>query len=94
MGINTAAKGRRLEYKTIRLLEAAGYNCTRSAASKGVWDIVAIGPQGVRLIQVKANRQPGPLEREQMAAFPAPPGVSREYWVWRDHARDPTICYM
>ena len=54
--INTAAKGRRLEHKTIRVLEAAGYDCTRAAASKGTWDIVAMNEDNLRLIQVKAGR--------------------------------------
>jgi len=89
--INTAAKGRRLEHRTIRLLEAAGYRCTRAAGSKGVWDIIAIGPCGVRLLQIKSNRAPGTLEREAMAEFVAPPGVTKEYWVWKDRAREPII---
>ena len=89
--INTAAKGRRLEHKTIKLLESAGYRCTRAAASKGVWDIIAIGPVSIRLIQVKANGAPGPLEREQMELFEAPPNVTKEYWVWVDKAREPII---
>ena len=89
--INTAAKGRRLEHKTIRVLEAAGYRCTRAAGSKGVWDIVAIGPAGIRLVQVKANSAPGPLEREQMEMFEAPPSCTKEYWVWKDKAREPII---
>ena len=89
--INTAAKGRRLEHKTIKLLESAGYRCTRAAASKGVWDIVAIGPNCIRLIQVKANKAPGPLEREEMQEFQVPQGVTREYWVWKDREREPII---
>ena len=89
--INTAAKGRRLEHKTIKMLEAAGYRCTRAAGSKGVWDIVAIGPDGIRLVQVKANGAPGPSERKQMEIFEAPSNVSKEYWVWVDKARQPVI---
>ena len=92
--INTAAKGRRLEHKTIRVLESAGYDCTRAAASKGTWDIVAINSQGIRLVQVKANRPPGPLEREAMQEAIAPPNASREYWIWKDGAREPIIKVM
>ena len=89
--INTAAKGRRLEHKTIRRLEAEGYDCTRAAASKGTWDIVAIGNEGIRLIQVKANRAPGSKERRQMVMAAAPPNASKEFWVWKDNAREPII---
>jgi len=89
--INTAAKGRRLEHRTIKLLEAAGYSCTRAAGSKGVWDIIAIGPVSIRLIQVKANNAPGPVEREAMELFEAPSNATKEYWVWVDKVRQPII---
>jgi Holliday junction resolvase len=41
--MNAKAKGTRNEHRSMRLLEAAGYRCTRSAASLGEWDIVGIG---------------------------------------------------
>ena len=53
--MNTKAKGNRSEYKSIRLLEAAGYACTRAAASLGVWDIIGVGSQDIILLQVKSN---------------------------------------
>jgi hypothetical protein len=37
------------------LLEAAGYACTRVAASLGVFDIVGIGPSDVVLVQTKSR---------------------------------------
>jgi Holliday junction resolvase len=37
-------KGTRNEHRTIRLLEAAGYSCTRSGGSLGVFDVVALAP--------------------------------------------------
>ena len=89
--INTAAKGRRLEHKTIRVLEAAGYDCTRAAASKGTWDIVAMNEDNLRLIQVKANHPPGPKERQSMAGAKAPPLASTEFRVWKDNVREPLI---
>ncbi len=35
------AKGRRFEYEVIHDLESLGYTVTRSAGSKGDWDLVA-----------------------------------------------------
>lgn len=66
---NTAHKGRRNEYKTIRMLEDQGHYCIRSAASKGMFDIVALRPQGYRtiLVQVKTNGWPPPDERMRLA---------------------------
>ena len=49
--MNAKAKGTRAEHRSIRLLEAAGYACCRSAASLGAWDVVAIGTVDVILLQ-------------------------------------------
>jgi hypothetical protein len=40
--MNAKAKGTRNEHRSIRLLEAARYACTRAAASLGAWDIIGI----------------------------------------------------
>lgn len=88
---NAKRKGSRNEHKAIRILEAAGYYCTRAAASLGVFDIVAVSKQGLRLIQVKSNRPPGPIEREAIELFAAPPGASKEIWVFHDRQQQPII---
>jgi Holliday junction resolvase len=41
---NTAAQGAAFERRVIKDLEPYGYDCIRSAASKGKVDVVAIGP--------------------------------------------------
>jgi Holliday junction resolvase len=89
--MNAKAKGNRQEHRAMRILEAAGYACTRAAASLGVFDIVAISGQGVRLIQVKSNRPPCPAEREAIELFPVPAGVSKEIWVFHDRQKAPII---
>lgn len=86
---NAKRKGSRNEHRCMKILEAAGYACTRAAASLGVFDIVAINRHGVRLIQVKSNRAPAPAEREAMQLFPAPPSCTKEYWVFVDRRKDP-----
>ena len=89
--VNAKAKGTRNEHKAMRALEDAGYHCTRSAGSFGPFDVVALGPQGVRLIQVKTNENARPAEREQMALFQGPPGSTKEIWIYYDHSRQPAI---
>jgi Holliday junction resolvase len=86
------AKGSRAERKAVRLLEAAGYVCTKAAGSLGIFDIIAIGPADVRCLQVKAGtaRLSG-AERETIAALPVPASVSREYWRFPDYCRAPLI---
>src|SRR6516162_2435438 len=56
---NCKAKGSRNEKRSIRLLEAAGYACTRAAASLGVWDIIGVGSTDFALVQVKTRDWPG-----------------------------------
>jgi Holliday junction resolvase len=53
--MNHKAKGTRNEHRSIRLLEAAGYRCTRSGASLGVFDIIGVGSIDVVLVQVKSR---------------------------------------
>jgi Holliday junction resolvase len=87
------AKGTRAEHRTMRVLEAAGYACTRAAASLGLFDVIAVGPGDVRLVQCKAGKHPwlSPAEREALVLFAVPPNVRKELWKWRDYAREPEI---
>jgi Holliday junction resolvase len=62
--MNAKRKGNRNERRSMALLEAAGYRCSRSAASLGAWDTVAIGPADIVLVQVKTNAWPGREEME------------------------------
>ena len=77
----------------MKILEAAGYACSRAAASLGVFDVIAIGPRDIRLIQVKAGAECrcDPTEREQIRAFAAPSNASREVWKFFDRVRHPII---
>ena len=45
-------------------LEAAGYACTRAAASLGVFDIVGVSPTNVVLVQCKTRDWPGAVEMD------------------------------
>ncbi len=84
------SRGASAEYRAATHLEQVGYFVIRSAGSHGPVDLVAVGPTGVRLIQVKRAGDgylgPGELEaaREQLRSLPCPAGVSREVWVWKD----------
>jgi hypothetical protein len=77
----------------MRILSAAGYVCTRAGGSLGLFDVVAIGPADVRLVQVKSGgAYLSGVEREQIAALSVPANVSRECWRFVDgRPRDPII---
>jgi hypothetical protein len=57
INVNAKAKGTRAEHRSIRLLEAAGYACTRAAASLGTWDIIGVGSTDFALVQVNTRHR-------------------------------------
>lgn len=83
-------KGQR-ENRSMALLKAAGYRCTRSAASLGEWDIVGIGPDGFVLCQVKTRDWPGAEEMQVLQAFRCPANCRRLIHRWRDRVPLPDV---
>lgn len=82
--MNTAAKGRRKEWKVREELEGKGFSVTRSAASKGTFDLVAIGAETIILIQSKTNGWPDPAERAKIEAFVCPRNAIKHIWRFDD----------
>ncbi|HYF56606.1 MAG TPA: hypothetical protein VEA41_20300 [Salinarimonas sp.] len=78
----------------MQILEAAGYSCTRAAASLGLFDIIALNARQIRLIQVKTNRNAPPAEREAMELFDAPPNATKEIWIFHDYKKIPVISLL
>jgi Holliday junction resolvase len=89
--VNTKGKGSRRERQARTILETAGYFVVKAGGSLGCWDLVALGPQGARLVQVKSNEKPRPAERERLAMFPRFPYTSKEVWIFFDRQREPVI---
>ena len=89
--MNAKAKGARRERQARKILEAAGYHVVKAGGSLGVFDLVALGPQGARLIQVKSNEKPRPAERERLELFPRLSYCSKELWIFYDRVREPSI---
>lgn len=89
--MNTKRKGSRNEWKSIRLLQARGYACTKSAASLGLFDIIAVGPNDVLLVQVKSNKRPRKAEMARLHAFVHGPFVHKIIHVWKDYAKEPEV---
>ncbi len=89
--MNAKAKGTKREHRSITLLEASGYRCTRAAASLGAFDIIGIGSTDVVLVQVKSRDWPGTAEREALRDFPCPPQCKKLIHRWRDRQRWPDV---
>lgn len=47
----------RYEHEAIQLLEREGYQCIRSAGSRGPMDLIAFGHDRVLLVQVKSTKR-------------------------------------
>ena len=89
--MNTKAKGNRNERRTMKLLEAAGYSCTRAAASLGVFDVIGISGTDFLLVQVKTNEWPRAVEMEAIEEFTAPPNARKLVHRWRDGRDSPDV---
>ncbi len=89
--MNAKAKGNRNEWRTIRLLEVAGYACTRSAASLGAWDVIGIGRTDVVLVQVKSSEWPRSAEMETLRNFVCPPNCRKLVHRWRKYQSMPDV---
>ena len=87
--VNKYAKGRKNEYRTMRVLESLGYVCIRAAGSHSPFDIVALSSSDVVLVQCKSNEWPSPAEIERMLLVQVPVGVRKIIHRWDDHARLP-----
>ncbi len=87
--MNAKGKGTRNEHRSMALLEAAGYACTRAAASLGVFDLIGVGSTDVVLVQVKTRDWPGAVEMEGMREFRCPPNCRKLIHRWRDRQRQP-----
>lgn len=87
-------QGRAAEYRSIRVLEAAGYRCVRTAGSHGMWDVIGFGPVDCVLVQCKRGARPNITRileemREEQAHLPS---NARQllHW-WRVRAREPEV---
>lgn len=89
--MNRKRKGNRLEHKSRRLLEAAGYRVTRAAGSLGTFDLVGISSVDILLVQVKGRDWASALEMESIREFPAPPNCRKLVHRWRARQRTPDV---
>lgn len=78
--------GRRVEYAVQKwLAESIGkYGTTRSAGSKGAFDVIAYNPYMVRFIQVKRETAKTSYKADlsRMEGVELPPSCSKELWVY------------
>ena len=88
---NNYKKGRRNEYRTMRLLEASGYLCFRTAGSHSPFDVVAVNSCGILLVQCKSNEWPSPAECETIHNIAVPTNASKLVHRWDDRVAMPKV---
>ena len=84
-------RGRAREYRSMDLLETAGYSPLRMAGSHGVWDVVGISASGIVLVQVKLGCRPTLAEMEEMVTFPCPPNGTKLLHLYQVGKHLPTV---
>jgi len=89
-------KGQRVERKVRKRLEEMDYYVIKSAASKGIFDLIAFNASGGGIvpwlcIQVKANSKPSKKEMQKIENVDVPEDAEKQVWVWRDRAKEPVI---
>jgi Holliday junction resolvase len=89
--MNMKAKGSRRERQARKILEASGHYVVKAGGSLGIFDLVAVSPLGARLIQVKSNHKPRPVERERLEQFPCFSFATKEIWIFYDWMQEPNI---
>lgn len=83
-------RGADAERACVLALKQQGYAAFRSAASRGAFDVIGIGPDDILLIQVKRTkknaRRNHPATRESLikAKVPNHPCIKKELWCWVD----------
>jgi len=75
----------------MQLFVALGYTCIRSAASKGLFDFVALGAQDIACVQVKSTEWPRPAEIEALQLLRVPANVRKIVHRWRPRQRLPDV---
>ncbi len=88
---NAKAKGSKNERRSIAILEADGYVCTKAGGSLGIWDVIAIGADSIVLCQVKTNAWPGSVEMDCLRRFRCPANARKVVHRWRDRQRLPDL---
>ena len=86
--------GRNREYRTMQLLEVAGYDCIRAAGSHGTWDVIGVGTAGVLLVQVKYNTPPSASEWEAMREAPAPTNATKLVHLYKRGKHAPEVLFV
>ena len=79
-GKNPSRKGTYYENLARKELESKGYYVIRSAASKGIWDLVAVNDMHILFVQSKVRRMPRIHEREAMEEFICPDNSIKQIW--------------
>lgn len=89
--MNTSAKGRRNEHRSMQIFESLGYETLRSAASLSIWDFHAWNRNEGVYVQVRTRDWPGLSEMELYRDAVVPKGSRKIIHRWRDRQKLPDV---
>jgi Holliday junction resolvase-like predicted endonuclease len=91
--MNRKRKGTRKERQVKEMLERNGAFVVRSAGSFGPFDLVALWPDRVLLVQVKAGKGPSDREMQEMTSVLPTTSytLSKQVWIFRAREKNPHI---
>jgi hypothetical protein len=86
-------KGYRAELHIVRTLRAAGWEAQRTAASHGPFDVIAVAPKCILLIQSKSGGRPSPSDYKSLIDLTVPSHVLKLAIWFPDGPRAGRILY-
>jgi len=95
--MNRVGKGSRNELKAKKLLENLGYLVEKRMGGRfshdffGLYDLIAISENDMRLVQVKTGAREKPELRRKIKAHKVAGNVTKEVWVFKDRVKEPII---
>ena len=90
--INTKEKESRRLRSVKKHLETIGFYVVLSRASLGLFDLVAMNPNGILLIQVKCGSWPDEAEEETIRLFDkCPKPYIKQVWRFDDRKVNPQV---
>jgi len=90
--VTNYSSGRRYEWKTQRVLEAAGYVTLRTAGSHGAVDVIGISASDIVLVQVKSGPSRPPVRVfEELREMKRPVNTRVLLHWWKPRAHEPVV---
>lgn len=84
--LSNKRRGVDAERRVKKYLEEKGYHVMKSSGSFGLFDLIALDKETIKLIQVKTTKKEGKTYKAELKSMKQfinhPPNAVKELWVW------------